>query len=115
MPPCRTTPGAHPPVRGAQYRDQGVTLQLVQERSGNYKPLYRAFPHKDGLSTVPTLMQGHPDDVKGGRLISSEVRHIMEPCPAGPRARPRLGGSHPSPSPPHPSAAPPAAVRDQPG
>ena len=108
-------PGAHRPLRGAQYRDQGVTLQLVQERSGNYKPLYRAFPHKDGLSTVPTLMQGHPDDVKGGRLISSEVRHIMEPCPAGSRARPRLGGSHPSPSPPHPSAAPPAAVRDQPG
>ena len=71
-------------MRGAQYRDQGVTLQLVQERSGNYKPLYRAFPHKDGLSTVPILMQGHPDDVKGGRLISSEVRHILEPCPAGP-------------------------------
>ena len=65
-------------MRGApQYRDQGVTLQLVQERSGNYKPLYRAFPHKDGLSTVPTLMQGHPDDVQGGRLISSEVRHSL--------------------------------------
>ena len=113
-PPRRTTP-AHPSLRGAQYRDQGVTLQLVQERSGNYKPLYRAFPHKDGLSTVPTIMQGHPDDVRGGRLISSEVRHIIEPCPAGPRALPRLGGSHPPPSPPHPSAAPPAAVRDQPG
>jgi hypothetical protein len=60
-----------------KYRDQGVTLQLVQERSGNYKPLYRAFPRKDGLSTVPILMQGHPDDVKGGRLISSEVRHVL--------------------------------------
>ena len=70
-------PRAHPPLRGAQYRDQGVTLQLVQERSGNYKPLYRAFPRKDGLSTVPILMQGHPDDVKGGRLISSEVRHVL--------------------------------------
>ena len=68
---------AHPSLRGAQYRDQGVTLQLVQERSGNYKPLYRAFPRKDGLSTVPILMQGHPDDVKGGRLISSEVRRVL--------------------------------------
>ena len=67
----------HPSLRGAQYRDQGVTLQLVQERSGNYKPLYRAFPRKDGLSTVPILMQGHPDDVKGGRLISSEVRRVI--------------------------------------
>ena len=71
------TPTPHPPLRGAQYRDQGVTLQLVQERSGNYKPLYRAFPRKDGLSTVPILMQGHPDDVKGGRLISSEVRRVL--------------------------------------
>ena len=70
-------PRAHPPLRGAQYRDQGVTLQLVQERSGNYKPLYRAFPRKDGLSTVPILMQGHPDDVNGGRLISSEVRRVL--------------------------------------
>ena len=70
-------PRAHPSLRGAQYRDQGVTLQLVQERSGNYKPLYRAFPRKDGLSTVPILMQGHPDDVKGGRLISSEVRRVI--------------------------------------
>ena len=68
-------PRAHPPLHGAQYRDQGVMLQLVQERSGNYKPLYRAFPPKDGLSTVPRLMEGHPDDVVGGRLISSEVRH----------------------------------------
>ena len=119
-PPRRTTP-AHPSLCGAQYRDQGVTLQLVQERSGNYKPLYRAFPHKDGLSTVPTIMQGHPDDVRGGRLISSEVRHSLEPRSARPRAPAAgRGGGGGGGGGPHPSAAPPPLprppqVRDQPG
>ena len=123
------TPTPHPPLRGAQYRDQGVTLQLVQERSGNYKPLYRAFPRKDGLSTVPILMQGHPDDVKGGRLISSEVRHVL-PTTTPTTARDQTSGPDPDPNPwldpdpdpaqwldPDPDSNPgltPRAVRDQP-
>ena len=65
-----------------KHRDQGVTLHLVQERSGNYKPLYKAFHPKDGLSTVPILMEGHPDDVPGGRLISSQDRSGMASDPS---------------------------------
>ena len=53
----------------------GTTHQLVQETSGCYKPLSKPFRTKDGLSTVPILMEGHPDDVPGGKLISTEVRH----------------------------------------
>ena len=46
----------------------------MQEKSGCYKPLSKPFRTKDGLSTVPVLMEGHPDDVPGGKLISTEVR-----------------------------------------
>ena len=43
----------------------------------NHREEALATLRKDGLSTVPILMQGHPDDVKGGRLISSEVRRVL--------------------------------------
>ncbi|EOD35875.1 hypothetical protein EMIHUDRAFT_227199 [Emiliania huxleyi CCMP1516] len=45
---------------------------IVQDKSGRYKPLFHEFRPKDGFSTVPMLMHGHPDDTPGGHLIMSE-------------------------------------------
>ena len=45
---------------------------LVQDKSGERKPLYHEFHPRDGFSTVPMLMHGHPDDTTGGHLIMSE-------------------------------------------
>ena len=56
----------------SKYRAQGVPVMIVQERSGNYQPIHKAFRPGSGLSTEPILMEGHPSDVWGGRLLMTE-------------------------------------------
>lgn len=46
---------------------------IIQDKSGIYKPQFHEFRPRNGLSTVPVFMMGHPDDVPGGRLFMSEA------------------------------------------
>lgn len=55
---------------------------VIQDPKGQLKPIYSEFVPRHGRSTWMMLMLGHPDDVPGGPLISSEVR--APPLPSSP-------------------------------
>ena len=46
---------------------------IVQDPDGRHKPLHHEFAPVNGRSTVPICMIGHPDDVPGGPLFSTEA------------------------------------------
>ena len=46
---------------------------IVQDPEGRHKPLHHEFAPANGRSTVPICMIGHPDDVPGGPLFSTEA------------------------------------------
>jgi len=69
---------------------------IVQDKSGRYKPLFHEFRPKDGFSTVPMLMHGHPDDTPGGHLIMSEYDvHVRKQKEKRKAARAAGGGDEP--------------------
>ena len=45
---------------------------IVQDPEGRHKPLTHEFVPINGRSTLPICMVGHPDDVPGGPLFSTE-------------------------------------------
>ena len=71
---------------------------LVQDKVGRHKPLFHEFRPKDGFSTVPMLMHGHPDDKKEKRKAARAAGGDDEPPrreqrPERPERGGRQGGS----------------------
>ena len=46
---------------------------IIQDVKGQYKPICHEFTPRHGRSTFPILMNGHPDDVPGGPMLSHEA------------------------------------------
>ena len=79
---------------------------IVQDPEGRHKPLHHEFTPVNGRSTVPICMIGHPDDVPGGPLFSTEAA-IFE---RQKRERERRQQYHSAREPEASPAAPPPAV-----
>ena len=54
----------------------GLSIVLVEDLRGGYKPLFHEFTPRSGRGTHPMLMAGHADDTPGGKLFLSEVHSI---------------------------------------
>ena len=46
---------------------------VIQDPKGLHRPICHEFVPRNGLSTFPLLMIGHPSDVPGGPLVSTEA------------------------------------------
>ena len=76
-------------------RQERHPFLLVEDLSGDFKPLFHRFTQEDGLSTMPIRMLGHADDTLDGKLYSCEAAIVRRKREQLQQVRASLGPSGP--------------------